>query len=748
MSNSTIADASLTGRFLSMEWQDEQRQVLKVPRTACGAALVRCYARSTGNASSTSSMTTRVLLAGGKTTTTTRVGATSNNSNSKLLDSIELFDPQKHETKILPCKLTTPRVSCAAFSLDNCRSENAIEERGAMMCILGGRDQKKQYLSSIELASETSCRVLPATTHSLPEPRAMFGAVVVGQHVFVLGGKCQDVVLDSVLMADLSSFLVTETDNGSSSSSSLSIWKQVGKLTSPRMGFSVVYDGEVIWLLGGFDGTKLLKSAEIYHPRFHQSVLHPSATLSVARTGTSACTIGKNILLFGAKGSSSKIRTQRSSSMTSQQEDEAATSSSLTTSALRVKSSAEFMLRDNVPSDKQTFVAIPNLETEIKDAAVLQIGYSLYVMGGSDKSRQPLGTVMSLDLISVRSALVLAAPSTGGAQGDATGYSSSSGTGGGVFEPPRQPRPPAPPREPVLYADKAKFRASVNQWKTKMERSILEYRGEVSKAEEKVERLHAHGIADLNLEIAKTQEHVQQAKPDKANKRDAEKVAAQIKTLQRELEERVALRKKEFEDERSNSTLRIQKLQTDIVACNSARELYLEEMTSTFSAWLTSKNSEISDKENLLGGHAPVQREENMDIAEDRTKLQDVLEGRAAEPAEVSSNYGKHCTRDYDIKNELGSGSFGVVYKGNDFVLSRTFAFKRVAMPTDRPAQLRVVAKTFRREISVRCLMYYHYNICKLLHLLTPSLLASDTQESEPSQYYRSLWISSQYPHR
>lgn len=154
----------------------------------------------------------------------------------------------------------------------------------------------------------------------------------------------------------------------------------------------------------------------------------------------------------------------------------------------------------------------------------------------------------------------------------------------------------------------------------------------------------------------------------------------------------------------------------------------------------------MSDKGSLLGGHAPVQREDNMDVAEDRTKLQDVLEGRAAEPAEVSSNYGKLCTRDYDIANELGSGSFGVVYKGNDFVLSRTFAFKRVPMPTDRPAHLRIVAKTFRREISVRCSMYYH--TCKLLHLLTPSLLTPDTQKSEPSQYYRSLWISSRYPHR
>ena len=66
------------------------------------------------------------------------------------------------------------------------------------------------------------------------------------------------------------------------------IWRKVGALATvaglaPRHSFSLVVDGEVCWLLGGFDGKRLLNSVGLYHTKFHKFMFH-SLNIAVARS--------------------------------------------------------------------------------------------------------------------------------------------------------------------------------------------------------------------------------------------------------------------------------------------------------------------------------------------------------------------------------------------------------------------------------------------------------------------------------
>ena len=82
--------------------------------------------------------------------------------SSSVLRSIEIFDPSQN-TQAQECpnrRLNVGRYSCGTFAVT-----------ANVMCVLGGKDHKNEYLSSVEMISDTSVQIR-SDMFSLPVPMA------------------------------------------------------------------------------------------------------------------------------------------------------------------------------------------------------------------------------------------------------------------------------------------------------------------------------------------------------------------------------------------------------------------------------------------------------------------------------------------------------------------------------------------------------------------------------------------------
>ncbi len=178
----------------------------------------------------------------------------------------------------------------------------------------------------------------------------------------------------------------------------------------------------------------------------------------------------------------------------------------------------------------------------------------------------------------------------------------------------------------------------------------------------------------------------------------------QKKKLEQETEERIRFRNKEFEGQKVQCHNHIKKLEESITEYGSRLQQHQEVLQTRLVEWMNTKKNDVTKMEGIVSGTITAPTEDatrKVDLTDDRTKIHRVFSGLDVEPAMVSKDYGRHCTNNFDVKNQIGVGGFGSVYQGNDMTLRCTFAFKRVSMTADNPDKLQGVLKTLQREISV-----------------------------------------------
>ncbi len=163
----------------------------------------------------------RVLLCGGL-------------GSSGPLDTAEIFDPNQNEFVPLASTLSTERFSHSATRLDD----------GRVLIVGGYRGAFEQTLASAEIFdpangeftridSEISIGVAMHTATLLPDGR-----------VLIVGGTDGVDALAQMAVFDPSTNEFTTLDQ---------------ELPHPRYGHQAVLDGETVYIIGGFDGTRTLK---------------------------------------------------------------------------------------------------------------------------------------------------------------------------------------------------------------------------------------------------------------------------------------------------------------------------------------------------------------------------------------------------------------------------------------------------------------------------------------------------------
>jgi hypothetical protein len=653
--------------FNQAKW-DNSVYSLAVARSAYGAAVIKRTTMSEHD----KLVKEIILIAGG-------LGTRKRGEQSGVLSTIELFDPNNcTQSQICSHQLHEARYSCGSFAVTN-----------NIMCVLGGKSHHNSYLKSVELVSTTSAKLLPPNIFSLPYEMSCFGVAVVGGKVFLFGGKTKDNTLDSVFRADLSHFIKASESEEFSSDCENIIWKQVGRLgtkakTAPRHSFSLVVDREVCWLVGGFDGQTLLNSVGIYHTKYNKFVFHPS-TLSVPRSGLTSFALGKNIVAIGG------ISIESSTSRLESNNDFVSNKSVI----------AELLVRDDNESGKEVFIPMPNFNCSQKDQTVFQIGYRMYAIGKYNfMTKEPLRTIPCMNLINLRQAFL------------------TDEKVDGIVTPQDFPLPiiPTLPAEPKMSPDIEKLTQSIRQWKAQIEIKTNEYSTSVQEAESNSQTLHDELVGLWKVEITKTHENLKSSNPEKQNERDEDVLNSKINTLrleferkveelEQELDNRVKQRNKEYELLRVEEEERIQNLETTITEYGTRLQQHRDQLEHELSDWINATNLDVTNMEGIISGIKPSSKKVNeidpVDLVVDRNKIHRVYTGLDVEPVMVSKEYGRQCTNNYDVKNQIGVGGFGTVYQGNDVSLRCTFAFKRVSMTADDPEKIKGVLQSFQREISV-----------------------------------------------
>ena len=215
-----------------------------------------------------------------------------------ILDTIECIDVASLMTisdssscqwKTLSCRLSTARKGCAAV---------VVHDR--YIVIMGGYNGSK-YLSTVEVLDTLQNKIVPLSGLTMNSPRGDFGAAVVGNSIYAIGGKDNNKnSLDSVEVltfnADVDSIGDASTVFGKSSSWTMS--KDL-VLSKGRYGHGVAKIGNCVVVAGGCG----INSVEVLDPYRHVVWLLPNMT--VKRSYCSIAVLSKNIVVLGGQNHAS-----------------------------------------------------------------------------------------------------------------------------------------------------------------------------------------------------------------------------------------------------------------------------------------------------------------------------------------------------------------------------------------------------------------------------------------------------------
>ena len=181
------------------------------------------------------------------------------------------------------CRLSTARRGCAAV---------VVHDR--YVVIMGGFSGRK-YLSTVEVLDTLQNKIVPLSGLTMNSPRGDFGAAVVGNSIYVVGGRNNDgEKLDSV---EVLTFNVDVDRTGDASTlfgkSSSWIMSKDLVLSMGRQGHGVAKIGNCVVVAGGCG----INSVEVLDPYRHVVWLLPNMT--VTRSDCSIAVLSKNIIVLG-----------------------------------------------------------------------------------------------------------------------------------------------------------------------------------------------------------------------------------------------------------------------------------------------------------------------------------------------------------------------------------------------------------------------------------------------------------------
>ena len=182
----------------------------------------------------------------------------------------------------LSCRLSTAKRGCAAV---------VVHDR--YIVIMGGKNGSNEYLSAVEVLDTLQNKIVTLLGLTMNSPRSSFGAAVVGNAIYVVGG-INNVQLDSVEVltfnVDVDSIGDASTVFGKSSSWTTS--KDL-VLSKGRYGHGVAKIGNCVVVAGGCG----INSVEVLDPYRHVVWLLPNMT--VTRSDCSIAVLSKNIIVLG-----------------------------------------------------------------------------------------------------------------------------------------------------------------------------------------------------------------------------------------------------------------------------------------------------------------------------------------------------------------------------------------------------------------------------------------------------------------
>ena len=223
--------------------------------------------------------------------------------NGHNLDTIESIDvasllanteSSNRHWNTLSCRLSTSRYGCAAV---------VVHDR--YIVIMGG-DNGSKVLSTVEVLDTLQKKIVPLSGLTMNSPRCYFGAAVVGNSIYAVGGiNNNGNKLDSVEVltfnVDVDSIGDASTVFGKSSSWTMS--KDL-VLSMGRYGHGVAKIGNCVVVAGGcgVDGTRI-NSVEVLDPYRH--VVWHLPNMTVARSYCSIAVLSKNIVVLGGQNHAS-----------------------------------------------------------------------------------------------------------------------------------------------------------------------------------------------------------------------------------------------------------------------------------------------------------------------------------------------------------------------------------------------------------------------------------------------------------
>ena len=215
------------------------------------------------------------------------IGGANGCHNVDMIESIDvasllaISDSSNCQWETLSCRLSTARRGCAAV---------VVHDR--YIVIMGGFNGRK-YLSTVEVLDRLQNKIVPFSGLTMNSPRGDFGAAVVGNSIYVVGGINND-QLDSVEVltfnVDVDSIGDASTVFGKSSSWIMS--KDL-VLSKGRCGHAVAKIGNCVVVAGGCGRN----SVEVLDPYRHVVWLLPNMTM--ARSYCSIAVVSKNIVVLG-----------------------------------------------------------------------------------------------------------------------------------------------------------------------------------------------------------------------------------------------------------------------------------------------------------------------------------------------------------------------------------------------------------------------------------------------------------------
>ena len=221
------------------------------------------------------------------------------NDNLDHLDTIECIDvasllantdSSNHHWKTLSCCLSTAKSGCAAV---------VVHDR--YIVIMGGYHDSKGCFSTVEVLDTLQNEIVPLSGLPMNSSRSFFGAAVVGNSIYAVGGEGDDSKqLDSVEVlkfnVDVDRFRDASAVFGKSSSWTTS--KDL-VLSMGRHGHAVAKIGNCVLVAGGWGIGRMMNSVEVLDPYRHVVWRLPNMTLT--RLYCSIAVVSKSIVVVGGQ---------------------------------------------------------------------------------------------------------------------------------------------------------------------------------------------------------------------------------------------------------------------------------------------------------------------------------------------------------------------------------------------------------------------------------------------------------------